>query len=126
MPEPPADLIAQYRTAVQAEPHNAVAHSNLGWGYYGRREYREAVEAFREALSLDRNLVDAHYGLGLALKESGGGEAATRSFEMVMALAPEQEVDVRGRMLVRLARGHINQINTGDWNLGREARRADN
>jgi tetratricopeptide (TPR) repeat protein len=123
MPEAPANVLDSYRAAVTANPTSAEAHSNLGWGLYGQRQYAEAADTFREALRLDRNWVDAHYGLGLALKEAGRGAEAVPAFEAVIALVPQIENQVRATMLKRLARGHINQIKQGDWNLDRELRR---
>ena len=123
MPEAPTQVLESYRAAVTANPNNAEAHSNLGWGYYGQKQFAEAVKAFQQALTLDRNVVDAHYGLGLTLKESGSQPGAIAEFESVAALAPQLENSVRGQMLARLAHGHINQMNVGDWGLDKELRR---
>jgi tetratricopeptide (TPR) repeat protein len=117
MPEAPPTLLENYRAAVSANPNSAEAQSNLGWGYYGQRQYDQAIEAYRQALALDANFVDAHYGLGLALKEAGKGAEAVPSFETVIKLAPQLENGARAQMLARLAHGHINQIQKGDWSL---------
>ncbi len=124
MPDAPATAIDSYLAAVKSNPNSAEAHSNLGWGYYGQRKYSEAAEAFHQALSLDRNMTDAHYGLALALKESGAPQEAVAEFEAVVKLAPQDENAVRGQMLARLARGHINQIQSGDWSLDTDLKRA--
>ena len=42
---------------------------------------------------------------------------AVAEFETVRNLAPRDKDAVRGRMLARLAHGHINQISSGDWSL---------
>jgi tetratricopeptide (TPR) repeat protein len=117
MPEAAANVLDNYRAAVTANPNSAEAYSNLGWGYYGQRQYDESITAFRHALTLDRNLTDAHYGLGLALKESGAGKEAVPEFEAVVTLAPQDQNTIRGHMLARLARGHVNRIEIGDWSL---------
>ena len=118
MPDVLPHTIENYQAAVTSNPTSAEAHSNLGWGYYGQRKFDPAAQAFRQALSLDRNLIDGHYGLGLTLKESGATEAAVPEFEAVVTLAPQDQNVVRGQMLARLARGHINRIKRGDWGLG--------
>jgi tetratricopeptide (TPR) repeat protein len=125
VPQAPANVLDKYKAEVAAHPESAEAHSNLAWGYYGQRQYAEAIQAFNEALRLDRNYIDAHYGLGMALKESGAGRDAVPSFETVVHLAPQLENQVRGQMLVRLAHGHINQISSGDWDLDQEMRRRE-
>jgi tetratricopeptide (TPR) repeat protein len=117
MPDTAPTLLDNYQAAAKANPTSAEAHSNLGWGFYGQRRYPEAIDAFRQALALDANLLDAHYGLGLALKEAGSGPEAVQAFEKVIKLASALDNAVRGQMMVRLARGHINQIQVGHWHL---------
>ena len=117
MPDAAPNAIEIYQSAVSANPNSAEAYSNLGWGYYGQRNFDEAIKAYRQSLSLDRNFIDAHYGLGLTFKEAGHGQEAVPEFEAVIKLAPQDANNIRGQMLSRLARGHINQINNGNWGL---------
>jgi tetratricopeptide (TPR) repeat protein len=117
MPEIEPDLLAKYQSAVTANPQSAEAQCNLGWGYYGLRQYDEAIKALREATRLEPGNIDAQYGLALALKEAGNTVEAIAAFEVVVHLAPQSTNMVRGQMLARLAKGHINQINSGDWSL---------
>ena len=81
MPEALPNTIENYQAAVNSNPNSAEAYSNLGWGYYGHKKYDDAIKAFRQSLSLDRNLTDAHYGLALTLKESGATQDALPEFE---------------------------------------------
>jgi tetratricopeptide (TPR) repeat protein len=111
-----------YRAAVGANPNSAEARSNLGWGYYGQKQFEEAIKEFQEALKIDANAVDAHYGLGLALKGFGSKMEAVAAFEKAAALAPQMPDKVRGAMLMRLAHGQINQLKKGDWDLDKELR----
>ena len=124
MPEAQPNTIDNYQAAVKSNPNSAEAYCNLGWGYYGQRKHDDAIKAFQQALALDRNLTDGHYGLGLALKESGAGPDAVAEFEAVMKLAPQDQNTVRGTMLGRLAQGHINQIKGGDWSIDTDLKRA--
>ncbi len=122
MPETLKNILDHYRAAVAANPTSAEAHANLGWGYYGQKQYAEAIKEFQEALSLDTNWLDAYYGLGLAHKGAGSKVEALAAFEKAAALAPGLPDLVRGHMLTRLAHGHINAIKTGDWDLDKELR----
>jgi tetratricopeptide (TPR) repeat protein len=117
MPDATPNTIETYQAVVKATPNSAEAYCNLGWGYYGLRKYEESITAFRQALTLDRSYTDAHYGLGLVLKESGAGQDAVPEFEAVVKLAPQDANNIRGQMLSRLARGHINRITSGAWGL---------
>ena len=117
MPDAAPNAIDTYQAAVTSNPNSAEAYSNLGWGYYGQRKFDQAIAAFRQALTLDRNYTDGHYGLGLVLKESGAGKDAVPEFEAVVKLAPEDTNNIRGQMVSRLARGHINRITSGEWGL---------
>ncbi len=125
MPATPAQTVSvidTYRAAVTTNPNSAEAHCNLAWGYYGQRQFAEAVKEFQEALRLDANWLDAHYGLGLALKGAGSKTEAVAAFEKAAALAPQIDDRVRGSMLMRLSHGQINQLKKGDWDLDKELR----
>ena len=118
----PSGVISKYETEASQNPESVEAKCNLGWGYYGARKYDAAVAVFKEALKLDAGSVDTLYGLGLSLKEAGVHGEAIPVFKKVMRLAPEKAPGARGLMLARLARGHINQIKTGEWNLDEDLR----
>lgn len=117
MPDAVPNILDNYRAVANANPTSVEAQSNLGWGYYGRHQYDDAIKAFQAGLALDNSFLDAHYGLALAYKESGQGLLAVPVFETVIKLAGQLENTVRGTMLARLARGHINQIQVGNWHL---------
>jgi Tfp pilus assembly protein PilF len=115
-------VVDQYQAEVAAHPDSVDAKCNLGWGHYGERQYDQAVAVFREAVKMDPNSVDAQYGLGLSLKEGGWHDEAVPVFRNVMRIAPQQAPGARGMMLARLARGHINLIKKGDWDLDEDMR----
>jgi tetratricopeptide (TPR) repeat protein len=117
MPDAIPNVLENYVAAAQANPTSVEAQSNLGWGYYGQHQYDDAIKAFQTALTLDNAYIDAHYGLGLALKENKQGQAAVAEFETVVKLISQLENSERHMMLARLARGHINQILRGNWHL---------
>ena len=109
--------LEEYRQAVSADPKSAPAHANLGWEFYGEGNWAEAVSAFNQALSLDPSLVDAQYGLAMAQKSAGAKVEAVAAFEKAIALTANLDDAARGKVLARLARGHINQLQSGHWEL---------
>ena len=54
----------------------------------GGRDLPGAIEAYGEALSLDPGMPEAHFGLGLALLQSGDAEGAAAEIESALSLAP--------------------------------------
>ena len=71
--EPPGEAVldAQGR-AVSLDPKNAALHRNYGVLLRQARRYREALEAFNQALTLAPVDVEACIGLGATLGELGG------------------------------------------------------
>ena len=110
-------LVEDYRQAAAANPQSAEAHANLGWGYYGTDKWDEAILEFNEALRLEPGNVDALYGLALSRKCSGAKVDAVTAFNAAMEQLPKLEDQMRGNVLRRLARGHINMIQSGEWKL---------
>ena len=111
------DLLEQYRSTVAADPQSAAAHTDLGWGYYGRDQWVEAIEAFKQALQLDDQRLEALYGLGLALKANGAKTEAVAALEKTLPLVSALPDPAQQQMLKRLIAGHLNIIKTGAWNL---------
>lgn len=59
-----------------------------GRAAYERQDWREAIEAFKQALALDRENPEAHTFLGLILLHAGHGEAALLAIERALAKDP--------------------------------------
>lgn len=94
-----------------------------GWRLYGSKGNHDAAEEnFRRAISVNPNSVDAYYGLALVLKAQDRRKEAIAMFQKVLDLLNANVVEDRNRaqMLRRLALGHINWLQSGDWNLERE------
>jgi hypothetical protein len=60
----------------------------LGRYYQGQNRLDQAIEAYRKALALDRNFVDAHNALGAAYAAQGRLDEAVIEFEIVVATLP--------------------------------------
>jgi tetratricopeptide (TPR) repeat protein len=106
-----------------AEPKTAQDFLRLGWRQHaGEKSHSSAEESFRRAISLNPNLVDAYFALGLALKAQGRHDEAIQAFQKTISLldAGVLEDHVRTSMLHRLAVGHANQLRDGDWALEKE------
>jgi len=53
---------------LQSHPNDALTHANQGWAYLHQKNYRQAMEHFREALRINPNLEWARQGMLTALK----------------------------------------------------------
>jgi tetratricopeptide (TPR) repeat protein len=93
-----------------------------GWAYHTRGKHQEAEQDIRQALRLDADSVDGHYVLGLVLKAQGKREEAVASFRETIGLIETGKIEDKARIEImhRLAKGHFNQLTTGDWNLEKE------
>jgi tetratricopeptide (TPR) repeat protein len=93
-----------------------------GWANYGKGDLRTAEERFRKAISLGPALIDAFYGLGLALKAQGRREEAIEIFQKLVDLLERDTTldNIRRTMLQRLTKGQINLLKYGDWGLEKE------
>ena len=76
------ESLAQSRLALELDPLSAVMGTHLGWHYLYAREYDQAIEKLRSALSLDPEFLHAHWYLALALELDGRFEEAEAEFEI--------------------------------------------
>ncbi len=109
----------------ETDTQNATAIDDLiknAWFAHAQGDQDGAERHFRMALSQAPESVDAHYGLGLTLKAQGRKEEAIQEFQEVLRLLEGGIFDDRARteMLQRLAKGQINFLTDGDWNLEKE------
>ena len=101
-----APSVDELRQAAEQNPENANIWIDLGNALYNESDYETAKEAFLEAIALDYQACDAHYGLGLSEFARGDFQAGLFAFNEVTRLC-EQRFDGhynRGVTLARLRR----------------------
>jgi Flp pilus assembly protein TadD len=85
--------LAEFKRAVQADPKNPYFQNGLGLACAAKREWKDAIAAFRKALELNPYYVDAKNALGYALIMSGDREGGKKelvaAFSDAMNPAPE-------------------------------------
>jgi tetratricopeptide (TPR) repeat protein len=93
-----------------------------GVAYYARKQYENAENDLRTALAMDADPIEVNYCLGMVLKAESKSDEAIQCFEKVLDLLSQSRMKNYDRqaMLRRLAKGHINFIKTGDWDLEKE------
>lgn len=105
-----------------ANPTTGAEFQTRGMAFYARQKYPEAEADLQQAVALDSENIDAFYCLGLVLKAMNLKDNSVNAFSRAIDLILQRPdaKNVRFDMLRRLARGHINQLTQGDWNLEKE------
>ena len=104
-------------------PQTAEEFLNRGYAFYARKEYKKAEEDLHQAIEKGANPADANYTLGLVLKhQDERTEDAVVAFQKALQHIDDGVIEERERalMLARLAKGQINQLTKGDWDLAKE------
>jgi Flp pilus assembly protein TadD len=83
----------EFKRAAKVDPKNPYFQNGLGLAYAAKREWKDAVAAFRKALELNPYYADAKNALGYALIMSGDREGGKReilaAFSDAMNPTPE-------------------------------------
>jgi len=115
--------IAEGVAVEEVEPRTAEDFLRRGWRLHGGGQREEEAERdFRKAISLNPNLVEGYYGLGLVLKAQGRLQEAAEAFQKAYNLIEQGVVSdkTRAQILRRLTYAHLNLIKSGDWGLEKE------
>lgn len=68
-----------------------------GRAAFERREYAQAIEAFKKALAADPNQPEAHAYLGMILAQAGHAEGAIMAFDKALAAQPDLPMALWGK-----------------------------
>jgi Flp pilus assembly protein TadD len=112
--------MAELEAQVARRPDDVDAWLRLGWARYGADHPIPAEQAFERAAALRPDDPEPPFGLGLALKRQVKKEPAIRAFRRAADLTPSLTDRARASILRRLALGHINYLERGEWDLERE------
>jgi tetratricopeptide (TPR) repeat protein len=83
------EALAEYRKAVEIDPHRVQAHNNLANLLAAMGSRDEALKEYQEALRLNPNAALAHVNLGTLLVDMGRFDDAMREYSEAARLAPE-------------------------------------
>jgi tetratricopeptide (TPR) repeat protein len=92
------DDLAQYqqatrdcRDAITAAPERPYAYNNLGRALLGLGDFPNAIAAFSNSIERKSNLAYAYLGRAKAYKQSGKDELATKDYETILAIDPNNQ-----------------------------------
>ena len=80
---------AQVLSSVPSTQRSAKLYSALGYTYEQQKQYKNAVDAYRHAIELDRDNLDAIRGLAQNLLSDGQGDAALEQYKVIADANPE-------------------------------------
>jgi len=80
---------AETLSAVPDAARSAKLYSALGYTYEQRKEYKQAITAYRKAIELDRDNLDAIRGLAQNLLNDGQTDAALEQYKIIADSNPE-------------------------------------
>src|SRR5580698_4895509 len=79
----------QVLSSVPNTQRSAKLYSALGYTYEQQKQYKEAIEAYRHAIELDRDNLDAIRGLAQNLLNDGQSDAALEQYKVIADANPE-------------------------------------
>ncbi len=95
------------RRGAELEPYSANLQAQIGWTFFVRRRFAQAVQEFRKAVALEPDAGYPLLSLGLAFQESEAAEEAVRVFEHAVEATRSQHslyVALLGGALARAGR----------------------
>jgi tetratricopeptide (TPR) repeat protein len=88
-PEHFQEAVQLTRQAAEKMPENGEVLDSYGWALYKTGEIKAAKRVLRDALSLDPNVPEIHYHMGVVLQESGDTAGARLEYERAIRLRPD-------------------------------------
>lgn len=82
------ESLTAYRAALEADPHRAATHCNLGNLWQQLDDQPQAIACYQRALELDDDLVPARQNLGYLLFNHGRTEEAVEHYETLLKRDP--------------------------------------
>ena len=80
--------VREFRTALDLNPHDGLAYSQLGWTFRQHGMYEEAAGELKMAIELDPTNVSFHWRLGSVYKANGELSKAKEEFQKVLDVIP--------------------------------------
>ncbi|MFG6104858.1 tetratricopeptide repeat protein [Leptothoe sp. EHU-05/26/07-4] len=86
------DAIAYVDRALELEPQNPITWQLRGNLMQADKNYPAAIQAYQKALSIDENLEESHYGLGISFFKVKRFQLASKAFNKVIEQGSEPEL----------------------------------
>ncbi len=88
--QPLADRqISANQQKLKVNPKDPKALTDLGWAYFQKNDYNQALAYYKQALDQDKNYYPAHLNLGLAYMQVKKYDLAVESFKTAISISPK-------------------------------------
>ncbi len=97
------DRLVFWREVTARPPVSERAYANLGFAYFKKRMFPEAIAAYQQSIKTTPHYADAYKNLSAVYLESGDYEAAQRHAEAAVSLHPKDAINRNqlGRVFLR-------------------------
>lgn len=85
------NAVKEFKEAIRLKPASVEALSNLGFAYYDMGLLKDALALQEQALGIDPNFRNAHYGYAVIMEKMGDYRRAKQAWEMVMRLSKNDD-----------------------------------
>ena len=99
------EVIAEMKEVQALDPTYADNYWNLGWAYFGKGSYREAVATLQKLVELDDDVTNKSF-LALALAKAGSRDEAVKQLDLLKQESSKRYVSGHAFALVYLALGN--------------------
>ncbi|NMB77417.1 MAG: tetratricopeptide repeat protein [Myxococcales bacterium] len=111
--QPAVNRTEEAQASFQRAPGHPQAWLQRGLFAFARDDLELAIEAFQKAISLDANLAEAHYQLGLTYQTLLKEDEARQAFAEVARLVPDSPLGRQARSRLGWMTGNLNQLSEG-------------
>jgi Tfp pilus assembly protein PilF len=105
----------EFKKAVKEDPKNPYFQKGLGLAYTAKRQWKDAIEAFRKALELNPYYVDVRNDLGTALIGSGDRDGGKQEFLTAFSDPTNPTPEISARNLGQAYLEEKNYVDALNW-----------
>ncbi len=85
-------LISTNLEKVKINPKDPKALTDLGWSYFQKGDYNQALTYYKQALDQDKNYYPAHLNKGLTFQQVKKYDMAIEAFKTAISLSPKSAI----------------------------------
>jgi tetratricopeptide (TPR) repeat protein len=83
------EAIYWYRKALEINPENTIAHSNIGAALQSTGQLEEAARSYQKAIDSNPDYAEAHNNIGTVLQEQSKLDSAVASYKKAIDIKPD-------------------------------------